>query len=124
MIFVDRNAVDENGEEIRSNDDWFDTAAERTADAIAEGDAHQVDDGVYAHAEVRKSLEKLFFDKCAYCEWKPTGGSDWDVEHYRPKGRVYENEHHPGYYWLVYTWNNLFLSCTHCNQKRLSLIHI
>jgi len=118
MISVDRNAVDENGTPIQPSDNWFTRAATKTQVAIDEGETHDVDEAFYKEATVRAALERLFHDKCAYCEWKPTGGSDWDVEHYRPKGKVFENEDHPGYYWLSYTWNNFYLSCTHCNQKR------
>lgn len=118
MIHVVRESVDENGVPIRPDDDWFKQSASATKQAIQDGAGHEVVEAVYKHPEVRMALEKLFHDKCAYCEWKPIGGSDWDVEHYRPKGRVAEREDHPGYYWLAYTWSNLYLSCTHCNQKR------
>jgi hypothetical protein len=40
-----------------------------------------------------------------------------DVEHYRPKGEVDNDEGHTGYWWLVYKWNNLLWSCKTCNQK-------
>ena len=118
MIFIERNQTDEDGNPIRPNTDWFGNAADTTADAIAEAENHEVNEGFYKAPTVRVALEKLFNDKCAYCEWKPTGGSDWDVEHFRPKGNVFENEEHPGYYWLAYTWENLYLSCMHCNQNR------
>ena len=107
MISVDRNAVDENGIPIRPSNSWFTRASVKTQQAIEEADEHVVDEAFYKESTVRASLERLFHDKCAYCEWKPTGGSDWDVEHYRPKGKVFEHEDHPGYYWLAYTWNCL-----------------
>jgi uncharacterized protein (TIGR02646 family) len=72
----------------------------------------------YKHQEVKKALEKLFYDKCAYCESKITVAGSWDVEHYRPKGRVAERDDHPGYYWLAYMWENLYPSCKLCNQRR------
>lgn len=118
MIYIDREATDENGTPIRPNNAWFDSAAIATEAAIREKDQHEVDTTIYRHSEVRIALERLFHDKCAYCEWKPTGGSDWDVEHFRPKGRVAEREDHLGYYWLAYAWSNLYPSCTHCNQNR------
>src|SRR5262249_46937 len=44
-----------------------------------------------------------------------------DVEHFRPKGAWQQREgtslQYPGYFWLAYTWDNLFLSCTLCNQR-------
>jgi hypothetical protein len=118
MIYVDRDSEDENGAPIRPNSAWFNHAAKATETAIQEQGEHEVDEDLYKHTEVRKALERLFHDKCAYCEWKPTGGSDWDVEHFRPKGHVAEREDHPGYYWLAYTWSNLYPSCAHCNQNR------
>jgi hypothetical protein len=49
-------------------------------------------------------------------------GNDDDVEHFRPKsaycqtnGRRFER---PGYYWLAYDWENLYLSCGPCNQRQ------
>jgi uncharacterized protein (TIGR02646 family) len=45
-------------------------------------------------------------------------GSLWDVEHFRPKGSVAEDRSHHGYWWLAYTWENLYLSCVPCNQRR------
>lgn len=29
-----------------------------------------------------------------------------------------KNPKNPGYYWLANDWDNLLLSCQHCNQKR------
>ena len=73
---------------------------------------------LYRDNRVRVALERLFADKCAYCETKGVAGFEWDVEHFRPKGRVAEDGAHPGYYWLAYSWTNLYLSCTFCNQRR------
>ena len=64
------------------------------------------------------ALERLCEHKCAYCEAPAPASSSWDVEHYRPKGRVSERPDHPGYYWLAYEWDNLLLSCQLCNQRR------
>ncbi len=118
MIHVQRDQADEAGVVIKPNHDWFQLAAGATATAIAEQDEHEVDRAIYAHTEVKKALERLFHDKCAYCESKMTATADWDVEHFRPKGRVAEREGHPGYYWLAYVWENLYPSCQHCNQRR------
>ena len=41
------------------------------------------------------------------------------MEHFRPKGAVKQSRGgeiiHPGYYWLAYNWENLYLSCKKCN---------
>ena len=122
MIKIDRERTDEAGREIRPSEEWFDRADNKTQEAIDDiehGRDHEWDGGTYAHrGEVKPALEKLFHDKCAYCETLMTASSDWDVEHFRPKGRVHEAPDHPGYYWLAYTWENLYPSCQHCNQRR------
>lgn len=116
MIYVDRNRQ-EAGQVIRPSDTWFENSVERTQTAIEEGAEHEVTE-LYKHAQVKMALEKLFHDKCAYCECRPSAGNPWDVEHYRPKGRVAERPDHPGYYWLAYDWNNLLPSCSDCNRSR------
>lgn len=117
MIGLQRVRSTEAGQPIRPAESWFDDAAAATQVAIDEGEDHEVS-SLYSHVEVKKALEELFHDKCVYCELSPTGTSAWDVEHFRPKGRVAEREDHPGYYWLAYSWENLYLSCQFCNQKR------
>lgn len=114
MIHIKRDQVDDNGQPIQPNQQWFDDAKILTDQAISEKSAHQVKDH-YKDPQVKMALEKLFHDKCAYCEGKVTATGPWEVEHYRPKGRVRENKNHPGYYWLAYTWENLFPSCCYCN---------
>lgn len=118
MIYVEREQADEDDVIIRPNDAWFELAANATEKAIEEQDKHEADKAIYSHTEVKKALERLFHDKCAYCESKMTATADWDVEHFRSKGRVAEREGHPGYYWLAYVWENLYPSCQHCNQRR------
>ncbi len=64
--------------------------------------------------EVRDKLVDIYHGKCAYCEskeFKP------EVEHYRPKKRVKEDDSHLGYYWLCYEWSNLLPSCRYCNTE-------
>jgi uncharacterized protein (TIGR02646 family) len=115
MIAVDRNRLDKKGKQIRPNRAWEAKAKKATAVAEQEGGVHKVREEIYRDEEVKKALEELFHRKCAYCETKQEG---FDVEHYRPKGRVAENPNHPGYYWLAYAWENLLPSCVFCNQSR------
>ncbi|MEO1542820.1 MAG: hypothetical protein AAFR75_02225 [Pseudomonadota bacterium] len=75
----------------------------------------------YSHETVREALKEMFHGKCAYCESKIAGSSQTDIEHYRPKGSVSEFSDHPGYWWLAMVWDNLVLSCMHCNQSRRQL---
>lgn len=72
----------------------------------------------YKSYEVATALDLLFHGKCAYCESHVGPPSDEEIEHYRPKGGVTEDDDHNGYWWLASDWNNLLLSCTHCNQGR------
>lgn len=116
MIFVDRQGTI-NNLSIEPDQAWYQTAGQLTARAIQEGTAHVVTDH-YRHDQVKMALEKLFHDKCAYCEGDIGSQGPWDVEHYRPKGSVKENNNHHGYYWLAYTWENLLPSCAYCNQRR------
>lgn len=117
MIYISRNRTDENGRTIAPNKQWFKKAEIATKNAKADSENHEFDAGIYAADIVRAALEELFHDKCAYCE-HPLPETDWNVEHFRPKGRVAENKNHPGYYWLAYDWANLYPSCVPCNQRR------
>lgn len=67
---------------------------------------------------MKDALKEVFL-KCAYCDAPYKAVYDGDVEHYRPKGKVKEKHPaKPGYYWLANSWDNLLLSCQHCNQAR------
>ena len=73
--------------------------------------------------EMKWHLFELFHAKCAYCESKPLATESGDVEHYRPKGKVDEDESHPGYYWLAYDETNLLPSCESCNRQLAKMTH-
>ena len=77
---------------------------------------------IYGHNTVRAVLRKAQHGKCCFCEGKQFGPfAAADVEHYRPKGAVRQNEQLkkvlPGYFWLAYSWDNLYLSCQFCNRS-------
>jgi hypothetical protein len=70
-----------------------------------------------------------FAGKCAYCEQIISANQFGDVEHYRPKLAVQDENWvtvkilqngievaHPGYYWLAYNWENLLPACELCNS--------
>jgi hypothetical protein len=67
-------------------------------------------------SRVIDKLNDWYFGKCAYCErfYK------LDVEHYRPKGEIRDEDNAllraVGYYWLGYEWSNLLPSCISCNR--------
>lgn len=118
MIYINRHRKDENGKLVKPSKKWFKKASAATKRAIEQKNKHIWDKDIYADdKEVRATLEKLFFGKCAYCE-QPLSEL-WDVEHYRPKSRVAERKRdHPGYYWLGYSWDNMYPSCINCNRRR------
>lgn len=85
----------------------------------------------------RKSIKDKFYfsedgpfhGKCGFCETYLTQFQNPDIEHFRPKlGVTDENDapikvdygngevDHIGYYWLAYEWKNLLPSCAKCNQ--------
>ena len=84
---------------------------------------------IYGHKTVKKALLKAQHGKCCYCEAKfsftpepeSTANSPGDIEHFRPKSAYQQKtgdkltKH--GYYWLAYTWGNLFFSCEICNRS-------
>lgn len=76
---------------------------------------------LYAANSVRRALMTAQRNKCAFCESHFAHVGYGDVEHFRPKAGWRQNPgdklKRPGYYWLAYSWDNLFVSCQLCNQK-------
>ncbi len=75
---------------------------------------------VYSRDAVKRALTELFHGKCAYCETRYAATQPMDVEHWRPKGQIEEEDgpHKPGYWWLAADWDNLLPSCIDCNRRR------
>lgn len=75
----------------------------------------------YGHWSIKRVLRRDQHDKCCYCESRFVSTAAGDVEHFRPKH--YSQQHigakknYPGYFWLAYTWDNLFYSCEMCNRS-------
>ena len=61
--------------------------------------------GTYRTEEVNKALGLMFAHKCYLCEQK--GLSDLQIGHLIPHRQNRD---------LMFDWNNLFLSCAHCNN--------
>ena len=83
----------------------------------------QIEDGetkyfkpLWSNPEVKEFLYEAQHGKCCFCERKRDLKRDSDVEHFRPKAKVSESSEHPGYWWLAYEWDNLFIACKTCNQ--------
>lgn len=84
-----------------------------------------IDRNIYGGECVREILKQSHFDKCCYCESRFSGTSFGHVEHFRPKGGVKQSlgasMEYPGYYWLAYSWENLYYSCQVCNHNKGTL---
>ncbi len=65
----------------------------------------------------RSVFQAVFGEKCWYTESRNPGTDD-DVDHYRPKGRIAERPGHGGYWWEALHWRNFRLSCHRANRLR------
>jgi hypothetical protein len=67
--------------------------------------------------ELGPELKKLGDGKCWYSESRnPT--ADKNVDHFRPKAKVVEDDAHEGYWWLAFRWQNYRYASQWCNQHR------
>lgn len=115
--------------------DWrqkCDVARDKLVESVRRGQEPQITD-LYKDQRMQrvyKSGKAPFYGKCAYCESNVAADHPGDIEHWRPKKRVADEnnrpieietddgsmEPHPGYYWLAYEWRNLLFSCIDCNR--------
>jgi hypothetical protein len=65
----------------------------------------------------RPQFQALFGAKCWYTESRNPGTDD-DIDHFRPKGRIADRRGHGGYWWEALNWRNFRLSCHHANRLR------
>lgn len=74
----------------------------------------------YSRPSVKNALMKSHANKCCYCEQRRRQ-SELAVEHFRPRTAVKQTKAgdriYPGYFWLAYAWDNLYLSCAECNGR-------
>lgn len=91
----------------------------RAADLVAyqAGQAPSDFPGHWTRADVKGLLHAMQGWICGYCNRQTNG---LDVEHFRPKGNVFGEPGHGGYWWLADEASNYFFGCTVCNQKRKS----
>jgi uncharacterized protein (TIGR02646 family) len=66
--------------------------------------------------DVRGALYAMHGRVCGYCGADVSEAGN-DVEHFRPKSNVKDDETHGGYWWLAYEFSNYLLSCAVCNQR-------
>ena len=82
--------------------------------------AFKFDKSIYGASVVKHALRAAQNDKCCYCEGFFAGHASGDVEHFRPKTCFQQSKgapmEYPGYYWLAYTWSNLYYACELCNR--------
>lgn len=85
---------------------------------------------IKANSGIWSELKPIFlqwsFGKCWYSEAREIG-SDYHVDHFRPKGRIRIHPDFPhiqqaedGYWWLAFDWRNYRLSCGICNSPHTS----
>lgn len=65
------------------------------------------DNSKYAHKEIKDTLYAMSYGKCFYCESKLSGGNK-EVDHFVEVAIDHSK---------AYEWDNLYLSCTNCNDK-------
>lgn len=92
--------------------------------SLKEKGKHNFSTSYYASDKIKTVLSEIYNNKCAFCENDTTAGASLQVEHYRPKAKVTEDEDHPGYYWLGYVWSNLLYACSKCNRSKSNFFPI
>lgn len=100
---------------------WIDEAATALAAVREAGpDRRSAEIEKYDHLwrQLAGTLAEISSDKCWYCETRFVR-DDLSVDHFRPKGKIYEAPEREGYWWLAFDWSNLRLSCTYCNERRV-----
>jgi uncharacterized protein (TIGR02646 family) len=70
----------------------------------------------WTEPDVKGLLYAMQGSVCAYCGMEIS----LDVDHFRPKGAVDEDQPHGGYWWLAYECSNYLLACTVCNRRKRS----
>ena len=135
--------------EVLDTDQWKEWRVDCQAETTANIERHRNSEKIkitslYKRKYIKDNYfftdKKPFHGKCVYCETPMNDIFPGDVEHYRPKGKVTdenydlvymqnddgsfvsdengENKPHPGYFWLAYEWTNLMPSCTYCNRPK------
>lgn len=88
---------------VKKHDEWqakYD--AKREADPSARPDSSK-----YGNPKIRERLKDCSYGKCFYCESK-LGGMLNEIDHFKEVSIAPD---------LAYTWDNLYLSCSNCNDK-------
>ena len=83
-------------------------SSEKAEKAIESLRREKARSGSYNTPEVNAALREMFHGKCYICENKQI--TSYQIEHLNP---------HRGNTELKFDWDNLFLSCAHCNNTKL-----
>ncbi len=123
--------------QVPDNDEWrawvnkCNDKQKKCIDNFYEKDVIEIDDKLYKEQKNQVFINKNspFYGKCAYCEVNIYSNQYGDIEHFRPKAKLTDENNqlikvirdsieivHSGYYWLVYDWKNLLPSCELCNR--------
>ncbi|MFY1618973.1 hypothetical protein [Micromonospora sp. WMMD736] len=81
-----------------------------------------IDDNSRMWSELKNVLLRWSYQKCWYSELREDG-SDYHVDHFRPKGRV-ANDGEPmreGYWWLAFDWLNYRIAVSYANSPHRSV---
>jgi hypothetical protein len=88
---------------------------------LAEDDTRERRRLIRAHRSIwvdfRPIFEQVYGTACWYTESR-NPGTDNDVDHYRPQGRIYEAKRHGGYWWEALNWLNFRYSSHRANRLR------
>lgn len=99
----------------------IEAARQACAEILAEADPARRDTLIERYrprwVAFRAHFERVYGEKCWYTECVNPGTDD-DIDHYRPKGRVDEDKEHGGYWWEALNWRNFRLSCHRANRLR------
>ncbi len=90
-------------------------AADKNLELHKKNEPKTFDNNIWANPDVRGLLYATFGRVCGYCGENLTE-RDFEVDHYRPQKAVAEDEHHGGYWWLAYEFENYVLACSTCNN--------
>ena len=107
-------------EQTRKDCRAFNRAAKSVSNKYLSGEKDFPNLKYYSRPTVKKALMKSHNSKCCYCEqWRRQ--SELAVEHFRPRTAFKQTKKgdsiYPGYFWLAYVWENLYLSCAECNGR-------
>jgi hypothetical protein len=117
---------------------------QKAIDSVAKGEKPIVNEKLYKRESIKKSYfvskGAPFYGRCAYCESPIKDNQYPQVEHFRPKAGIKDEngkvinfkdengndtgEPHLGYYWLAYDWCNLLVSCQVCNNLKSTIFPV